>query len=554
MNASNWLRGSLCAAKIELASLKSGIFALGNQNRVPKTPSAARMAKLSMPLLFLFIGITVALPTVFVVTQNYQIYGQNSIYVFLESLFVFCLFIGFSMTTAAFFSGEDVDSLLPLPLSAGQLVFGKFSALFAFCLLMTALYSLPGLIAYGVLSGAGWQYYLLLPVILVLNVGIAEALFSLINLLIGYAASFCGRARRAVVNICSTLIMFGLLAYYMWQNTVVMNPENGMVVIDNPAYQAVKYALLGGGSGHILSGDATGKNLLIMFALLTGLTAAFLLLSRFTFLRCVSGIRNTSGRKRRLSSEKLDQQTRSSGAVGALMLREWRMILRAPMMATNMLVGLFIFPVMILIMSLTMQSAGDQAMDELMTLLPQLIAQPAAVPGAFIIGLMSAGTAMFGSTTISREGTGLWYLKQIPVSLQSQLMGKLGIAWITSGVSAVLTAAAAAVLGMPAGLAVLCALSYTAAGCLMSVMGLAFDLRKPYLTWDADFKAVKQNVGAMLAMLPMLPLGIAAGLGAVYVKPLWLLCVLFVVLPGAAALLLSRSVTAKGAVRLAAME
>jgi ABC-2 type transport system permease protein len=106
------------------------------------------------------------------------------------------------------------------------------------------------------------------------------------------------------------------------------------------------------------------------------------------------------------------------------------------------------------------------------------------------------------SSTFSREGKNIWILKNIPVDIRIQAMGKLLLGYTITMAGAIATAVVMAFafkLDVPVTLLSigLCALALIP----VNVTGIYIDLMRPKLKWNNPQEAIKQNANVILAML-----------------------------------------------------
>jgi ABC-2 type transport system permease protein len=143
---------------------------------------------------------------------------------------------------------------------------------------------------------------------------------------------------------------------------------------------------------------------------------------------------------------------------------------------------------------------GSGKMDVLTTVISQmndgLLLTILVGAGAFI-----ASSNAITSTAISREGTSMYFMKYIPMSMHKQLQAKSITGMIFSGISIVLLMCVGLFIGanvtvviisLAIGLIVTAATSYA---------GLLIDVANPKLQWINEQQAIKQNLNVMLHML-----------------------------------------------------
>jgi len=206
----------------------------------------------------------------------------------------------------------------------------------------------------------------------------------------------------------------------------------------------------------------------------------------------------TGKRARRPAGGKPALALSAAGPVRAIVLKEYKLLLRTPAYAMNCLIGSLIIPVVIPLSMI--QSEATTAG------LLKLIRDPA---NSLIVTFAAAGVMLFASiinvtasTALSREGKTFWVSRMIPVEPARQVYAKF------------LTAMGVACAGLV--LAAFMLIVFLRLDVYKSVLALAFgflgtipvtavsmlpDILKPKLTWTNPYEAVKQNLNVLTAML-----------------------------------------------------
>ena len=144
-----------------------------------------------------------------------------------------------------------------------------------------------------------------------------------------------------------------------------------------------------------------------------------------------------------------------------------------------------------------------------------------------------SGMNLLGVSSISREGKNLFVMKYIPIPIFEQIMLKYAFAVAIGVFSTLLGILPVAFYIGLTGLEILMVSIAAVIGALLSqAIGLLFDVNSPYLNWDVDYKAVKQNINFLWWSLVCL--GLTAGSVALMMMPgisVWLSAVLFILVP-----------------------
>lgn len=204
----------------------------------------------------------------------------------------------------------------------------------------------------------------------------------------------------------------------------------------------------------------------------------------------------------------------------AIARKEARILRRTSVYVMNVLIGPFIFPLMILLMFISQREAITELLQQAAVLDNALM--------ALILGIvMSFGMMISGASTMfSREGKGLELMNALPLTVRDFLEGKISFyRWIGWG-GVLLTAVMLLVMGMNA---VAVGAGAVMALCAVWPLTEAHALRdcaSPKLDWENETQAVKQNLNTMIGMLAALvaalPIAGAALITALLTGNVWL--------------------------------
>ena len=415
-------------------------------------------------------------------------------------LFVTSLFSTFNMM----FGGNDKEFMASLPVKGKHIFWINLFLAYLTELTTAALMILPLLIIYGIFNGlsVGLWIYGILGIFLfpVFPLCLASVLMLLILMTTGRF-----RHKELLITLAGFLMLTAVFLLNMYLNSASFSEamENGAIenLLQSRAqtFRNLSYCLPGAG---LLTGALSMNGLtgfwhflgLIALALIPGVIC-FRLGGRcyFTVLQRIGY--STVSRKKKLSHKDFH----TAGPVKAMFLKEWKLILRSPVYAVNGLSNLIIGP--ILVAFLFLSNRGTEERMEF--LIPVLERHPAAGV-ATITGLIIfiGGMGMMCSTTISREGPAFWICKTVPVTVKSQMKGRLLAGYSMYLICAVLMLTVFNIaLSLPFLHMLAAILLSLAAGPGLVALQMLPDIVKPKLTWNQEKEAMKQNVNGMLAML-----------------------------------------------------
>ncbi|PYI56598.1 putative ABC transporter permease subunit [Paenibacillus flagellatus] len=417
---------------------------------------------------------------------------------------------GIFYVITVFYMTQDVEHLLPLPLKPVHILTAKFLTVLLYEYLTQLVLLLPLLIVFGVKDGGGPLYYAYAVFIFIALPVLPLVLASVVAMAI---MSFSGVARnkdrfRMLGGVAAVLFSVGF-------NLVIQRSVNGTM-----SPEKLQQMMLGGDNSLIgfatrafpnvrLAANALLKETelsgLVGLALFVGLSAAvylvFMALGQTFYFKGVMGLSESSSRRVALSGTQLDRLTSQQSALKALVTKELRLLMRTPPFFLNCVLMSFIWPVLLLVPVLTQPNVR-----ETLGMARSLVQSE---PGASLV--VAAGTALLlfvsganatASTSVSREGSGFFVSKFLPVPYGRIIAAKVLTGWIVTGAGAALLLVVASVLlRLPPAFALLLVAAGAVASLYTCLTGILIDIWMPKLHWDNEQKAVKQNMNGLFNML-----------------------------------------------------
>ena len=420
------------------------------------------------------------------------------------------------------FGAKDAETFAALPLREQSVFAAKFSMAYGVELGIMAVFLWPPVIIYGAVSGMSAPAFLLLvlrtlPVWLLLP-SVPMAFAALISMLFTRLMALTKR-RDTLLMIFGIALVLGMTvgqAMLSGRMAIVLGDEDKIMEILFDSRRSLE-TMLGYfppalWSARALAGGAAeaGFGFLGIIAAAVAGGAICLLLSRRLYYKGVlAQLEAPRGKKKGYKRDAV----KTGGALKAFFSKEMKTILRTPVYAMNILVGVAIFPLMFAVISL---GPGGGATGEISALIGTVLGGKRGDVYFLLASAVVMLTAVMGSvcvsTSFSREGKMLWLSQTAPVPARTQLAARLlgGLALTAAG--AVLSLATLvlfagfraqeAVFGLTAGLCT--------AFPLLSAAVIP-DALKPKRKWNSEAEAIKQNFNSVLALL--LDLGIAAAIG-----------------------------------------
>lgn len=437
------------------------------------------------------------------------------------------LFFSIASVIGTLFSATDSELLMSMPLRQGSVFAAKFVYVYAGELLITAFIALPAYVCYMIAVGFNvWTAAAALLVVALLP-ALPMVLASLASLLLMRSAVFM-RHREAFMTAFSVVIAVGFsLGGQLLGQMMGRLDENELMAVLGGASDILSLAArsfppaawaaraVSTGAGYL----AAAANLGLWLLLCGAAIAVAVWLGARTYFKGAAAMKESAKskpEKARLNKEKLVR----GSALMACCRRESRSVLRSATYAANCLLGVVMFPLMLLIVPLiTSVSAGAEMLVpegvSTMQIYDFLLAgAPGGVVFAAVFTLMIFTTFanMAASTAISREGVAFAQVKAMPLRMSVLVYGKLIFSAVTNALTVALTAAVLIVL-MPsfAGYILFACVAACIACAGTAALGMLVDVLRPKLVWQNEAEAVKQNVNGVFGML--LDIAVAAVLG-----------------------------------------
>lgn len=443
--------------------------------------------------------------------------GKEEGMLFIVQFISACAMIfGLNVIVNEFYFSSDIDYLLPLPIRTHELILAKFwvtyqaESVMEFMVIFSAYigYVLAiGVTPIGILTGLIGT--VTLPIVPLVYCGI-------ISMLLMYF--FQGIRNRKVLNaimggMTLVLILGAFLSFQGLEgfsvDTYVMSLTSGenafmntMNLIFYPGYLLVHSAAIG-------SWPAVLLYLIINLILLL----LFMLIANWIYLPGLYSFKSVSNKKETGSRRLSDRKQRS--VCRSYFEKEWKTILRTPAFVSNcVLINLF-WPVIIIIVCMMQKGSDTIANFIKMYHSGNLLAEIIAL--AIFLGLGALTTAANGiaSSSFTREGAHLDFMKYIPVpyGLQIQMKGLLSL--LFSYLSYLMDIA---VLTVILKLGIRSILYYAVAGgCMVffiTCLGIWLDSMHPKLIWEDELNALRGNLNVFFNMaFAIVATGVICGVG-----------------------------------------
>ena len=436
--------------------------------------------------------------------------NQTSVFLSIGYIMATVLIIVFGVMyiLSEFYFSDNIEELIPLPISQRKLIVAKFLSILVFEYIFAAFIFGPILIIYGVGQGMGLLYVLLSFLVFLTIPVLPLALMTALIMLMMQSASLKGRKDmlQIVFVFIGLVVIFGVQFWFTGQlgngdemdfqqlmNTMLTNNEGILNII---GYVMPSSFLMAWALNKITLMSFVWVGALMGITLLSG--ALMVAIGERVYIKSIVSGKTMKKGKQLSGAERSKVLAKKSHGAMAVFTMDLRLLLRTPVYFFNNVSVVIIAPLCILLSVSFIEIPPEdlQGMQEFFREMPILINYLLI---AFFI--FFGGTSATTATTFSREGKASWLTRMIPVTARDQIMGRTGVAMLIQSLGIVFTIIASQLI-FPLNLSTL--LLTVVLGILGSLpillFGLFMDMNRPLLNWDNPQKAIKNNMNVVITL------------------------------------------------------
>lgn len=507
-----------------MGELKSIVILLLKSN-YRSAPGEKKGGKIAVYAVFAILYLIMEFAFVAMITEFTPVFVQNEL---IPELITFILAIGLSavaalgilpMLSTLYFS-SDADFFLSLPVSQGKVYFAKLCTVYITQLGLTALLIAPALIVIGANAMLSALYYVVMTFAIVLLPVFPILISSIICLPLMYLIKFF-KNRGAVSSIASLVVFVVFFIFYTFGASSgaaggeiidvakeIIEPVKNVVYYLPPLLAISRFATF-----EPVFGLEIGVSMILNFAIfvlpiifLFGLTV---LISRKAYFGAV-----TAQLENHKKATKSSVHQNSRSIFKALILREWKDIIRTPTFALQCFGGLIIAPIFLITMALS----GEFELI-FSQLGPEIVGDGTGLLWFFVLALLQmfiVSVNIGASTTISRDGASFFVSKLLPVPYKVQLNAKIALYLIVYGAAALIcTGIEYIIFGFDFWWMGIMQLVYLLiVNYALIQLYICLDLSSPKLDWKSYREIVKNSRNATLPTLIGIAWAIFSGTAA----------------------------------------
>ncbi len=397
------------------------------------------------------------------------------------------LFFTVFMSGSVLFVFKDFDLLVSLPIKFSTIISAKILYLYITNLLFQVILLGPAVVVW-IINASPDVLSLLLallsfPFVTLIPIVVASFLGTIIT----FIGSLFSKPMvvSTIINLLLVLVLIGFSFYinfFMGSSTGTAF-GNIAVALRDDLFSSYPPALF---YYNLLSGDLIAFAMFVLLSL--GIFGAFSWLVSKQFINIRTRLTSHS-----TTVKTTDIKVSSGGAFGALLKKEWNMLVSIPIYATNMLTGLIMG--VLLCGSAVFFSLSSETLA-ILTAVSDLTEPVAPAVLSFFVAYVSTS-----SCSVSLEGEHVWLMKSLPHSAGVGLLAKVYFNLVLHlPFSLVFSSCIVYALRPNLLWSVLCFVVPVIMCVFNSYLGLLLNLRFPQLDWDNPALPVKRGAPVMISV------------------------------------------------------
>ena len=423
---------------------------------------------------------------------------------FLMTAVIIFLFSIFAIPSVYYFS-KDIDHLLVLPIKPEVILTSKLAVCIVYEYLFAAAVLVPMYISFILQIGFSFLSFLCFLIIFFTLPIYPLVLSSVLTMIImRFVPFFNNRDRFNLIG--GIIVVAAALGLSFWMQTMetedmsavlmaLMDGNNSLMQFGTMLFPFVPSAALSCFHGDLLQ--------LLLYLGITAISlVVFLICGKLLYFKGAIGGSETSHSRHTFDQKQLSE-SRHHSVFRTYLIKEFKILFRTPVFFTNCVLTALLMPIILTVAVYT----SLQGMDLRAFITPQLLE---SIPNlwcyvlviSFLVGSFMGGINMISSTAISREGTNAYFMKFIPVPVETQAFAKAACGIIISAVSGwLLLIPLHLVLSYPIYLDLIFVVGSLVSVIMTNLFGILIDLLRPKLVWEQEAAAVKQNLNGVISIL-----------------------------------------------------
>lgn len=320
-----------------------------------------------------------------------------------------------NITSNLYFS-KDNEFLMGMPVKPSEVFLVKIIVLYIYELIVDVVFILPVLVAFGLVAGRSFTYFLAIIPLLVILPAIPLLLATIVSIPLVYLIFFL--KTRFLLSITAILGLTGSI-FYIYMRFISMIADSISIVgqtiplqikIEALANKVIDATYIYRNITDILYGDSTVLNLGILIALIIiCITVVMTIVRPIYFKVCMQQLETSQ--KKFVKVRKF----RSHSKMGSIIWKDYLVLLRSPGYIFQFFLFALMMPFVVFLYNRLLLSISVRDVGEKMILGANIL----------IISVMALISNTISATAISREGGNFYIMKVSPVSYDEQTLAKL---------------------------------------------------------------------------------------------------------------------------------
>ena len=448
---------------------------------------------------------------------------QETIFVGMILFMIFGLAIVqtiFSSINILYFT-KDSEYLLPLPLKPYQIILARTNVMIIAEYLIIFLVGFIPLVMYGILTGAGIIYYLIMTLAVIL-LPILPVL--LISMLVMFIMSFAKLTKNrnkfqlfAMLLILAIIMAISISTSGMKQDLTneemaqMVVQANGMIELVKGYIPTVDYLIEALTTNSLFT--AIVEVLKTLGITILGFIVYMLIAQKIYFKGLVGNL--FGGGASNTNKEINQKEYKNSKLYKSYVGKEFKNMARNPVFLMQCLIPAVLIPIIMVVVVFAGFNSDGMGLEQITQMAQQMPTNTFFI-ACIILGVIQFFTMFIyvSITAISRDGENAVFIKYIPVSLYKQYIYKIIPNIIMNIVTILVTLGMAEyLLNLPVITLIALFVVATIMGILQSIAMIIVDLKRPKLNWDSEYAVAKQNLNLVFpVLLSMINIAILIGL------------------------------------------
>ncbi len=440
--------------------------------------------------------------------ESFRMIGQPSYFVLLgilgTQLIIFVL--GILQTMGKYYFSKDLEQLVPLPVTASQIIGAKLTSLSISEYLVSIPMSMPFIIIYGIGEYVGPIYWVIALIVSIVLPFFPLSLASGIILVFMRYTNIKGR-RDLIRIISGTVFMVVVVFLQIKLNNALsqdlFNDRNFMFNLARDTQLLVRKigminppAMWGTLALTSVKFATVIFNLSLYLIITFVIVATVMFLSEKLYLKGLIGNSETSSSNKSISlNENSNNIFRIRKQYTSLAIKELKMLFKTPIYLMNSVGGVIIIPIII---ASSFFTGGNDL---------QSIKNVIQTDSIYVILFGSAAIVFLGMvnsvgvTTFSREGPNLWIQQTMPITASNQVIGRLLASVFIQLLGTIFVVGSFLfIIPLPIITVILIIILGLLGSVEMTLIGMTIDIIRPMRGWTNPQQAMKQNLNVLIGM------------------------------------------------------